>query len=384
MRGSLAIWCTTEQTDGSGHRPEVELHFNIWSGLPGNIPDVLDIGFLFKRPRKIQRLFLYIPGKVERSQLKDLSGVLKNRTALSAVFNDTLDVGHDAEGAFDVMRDVDLAFRIIEVDIENPDQVSLDQFIEDDGRPGTVIVLEPSIIGRVSDVADHYIRLRLALSDELEGMLVSHIDPSDRIFLSSFYETQVIEFRVNEKRNYSNALRRRQKNGRPPIISTIHYFLVRDLRVEMVQAHATFRKMRRLEPGLWDGYLEGLGSPNPENMIIYHWRESANSDHGIEDFIALAAFREAGRNIPVFILAIVLLGIIGNAAQALLTWLISLFRGDLSATSNIWPQAAIILFACSGLGVLYVGARPKIRRRVRNFRTMIWQKLRVVIQRYWR
>jgi hypothetical protein len=382
VRGSLAIWCATEQVEVAGHSPKVELHFNIWSGLPGNTPDVLDIGFLFKEHQTIQRLFLYIPGKVDRSQIKDLSGILKDQTALSAVFNNTLDVGKDSEDGFDVVRGTIVQFRVIKVDADDPCQVSVEQFIEDDGRFGTIIVFESSIISRMSGVGDHYIRLRLVLSGELEDMLVSHINPSDRIFLSSFYETQVIEFRVNEKRNYSNELRRRQKNGHPPIISTIHYFLVRDLRVEMVQAHATFRKMRRLEPGLWDGYLAGLGSPNAENMIIYHWREVATNDHFIEDFIALAAFREAGRNIPVFVLAIVFLGIIGNAAQSMLTSLISFFRCNLSPTSNIWSQAAIILFACLGLGTLYMGAHPKTRRAVRNSKTMIWQKLRVVIQGY--
>jgi hypothetical protein len=384
VRGSLAIWCETEQVEVAGHSPKVELHFNIWSGLPGNTPDVLDIGFLFKEHQTIQRLFLYIPGKVDRSQLKDLSGILKNRTTLSAVFNNTLDVGKDTEGGFEVVRGTVVQFRMIKVDAEDPDQLSVEQFIEDDGRVGTIIVFEPSVIRRMSGVGDHYIRLRLVLSGELEDMLVSHIDPSDRIFLSSFYATQVIEFRVNEKRNYSNGLRQRQKDGQPPIISTIHYFLVRDLRVEMVQAHATFRKMRRLEPGLWSRYLEGLGNPNPENMIIYHWREVATDKLGIEDFIALAAFRQAGTNILMFILAIVLLGITGNAAQSLLTSFISLVRGDLSSISNICSQFIIVLFAGLSLRALFIGARFKAGRRVKDFKTMIWQRLRVVIQRYWR
>jgi hypothetical protein len=381
MRGSLAIWCTTEQVEVAGHSPEVELHFNIWSDLPGNTPDVLDIGFLLKHHRTIQRLFLYIPGKVDRSQIKDLSGILKTRTALSAVFNKTLDIGRDTDGGFDVLSGAVVAFRIIEVDAQDPRHLSLVQFLEEDGRYGTIIVFEPPVISRMSGVGDHYIRLRLMLSDELEEMLVSHIDASDRIFLSSFYQTQVIEFRVNEKRNYSNSLRERQKGGRPPIISTIHYFLVRDLRVEMVQAHATFRKMRRLEPGLWNEYLEGLGSPDPENMIIYHWREVASRDLGVEDFIALAAFRQSGTNILVFISAIVLLGTIGNAAQSLLTSLISLISGSSSAGANILSQLGIVLLACLGLSLLYVSALPKARRRIKDFKTMIWQKLRVVIQR---
>jgi hypothetical protein len=387
MRGSLAIWCTTPQRpDVAGHPPEVELHFNIWSGLPGNTPDVLDFGLRFKDPRTIDRLFLYIPGRVLRSQLKDLSTVLNDATSLSAVFNDTLDVGEERNGGFEVLKGSAVEFRIVKIDIANPDEVSVRELSEDDGQIGTVIGLEPTIIARMSDVGDHYIRIRLALSGELAGMLVSHIEPPDRVFLSSFYETHLIEFRVNEKRNYSRSLRDLQGGSRSPVISAIHYFLVRDLRVEIVQAHSTFRKMRRLEPGLWDKYLSGLGSPSSENMIIYHWRELAQNGRVIEDFIALTAFRQSGTKLFFYVFGIILLGTVGNATQSLLTTVLTVSTDNPTYAANFRAQAAIISWAMILLGVLCLWALPKsvstrLIARIKNSKTKIWQKLSPVIQR---
>jgi hypothetical protein len=323
MRGSLSIWCTSDGVEVSGHAPTVELHFNIWCGLPGDTPDVLDIGILFKEPRPIRELFLYVPRRVRRDQLKDLSQLLKDPTTLSAVFNDTLDVGNEGPGSFEVLRNHDVVFRIVSVNLDSPAQLTIEPLDEENGQCGTIIIVGSEVISQMTGVGDHYVRLRLELSGELNDMLVSRIEPSDRLFLSSFYRTQMIEFRLNEKRNFSNALRARQKNGRPPTISAVQYFLVRDLSVEMVQSHATFRKMRRLEPGLWDNYLSGLGNPRPEDMIIYHWRELAERDKTVEDFIALTSFRQAGQNLWVYIAAIILLGAIGSSSQSLLSSLVS-------------------------------------------------------------
>ena len=319
MRGSLAVWCKTDPVQISGHAPSVELHFNIWCGLPGNIPDVLDIGILFKEARPIKELYLYVPRKVDFEQLKDLSSLLKEPTTLSAVFNDTLEVGHHKAGSLEVLKKNELSFRIISVDFAIPDQLTIEHIVEEDGQFGTIITFGSGVFSRMQDVGDHYIRFRLNLSDGLSDMLVSRIEPRDRLFLSSFYRTQMIEFRLNEKRNFSRTLRERQNDGRSPAILAVHYFLVRDLNVEMVQSHATFRKMRRLEPRLWDNYLSELGSPKRENMIIYHWREVAEQNKTIEDFIALTSFREASDNLWLYILAIIVLGAIGSSTQSLLT-----------------------------------------------------------------
>jgi len=369
MRGSFSVWCTSRDNEEvSGHDPRLELHFNIWCGLPGNIPDVLDIGILFKEARPIRELFLYVPRIVKRDQVQDLSQLLKHAATLSAVFNETLEVGNERPGSFDVQKNGEVAFRIFSLDLDNPAQASIEVLPEEDGQSGTVVRLGGEIISQISGVGDHYIRLRVALSGNLSDMLVSRIEPSDRLFLSSFYRMQMIEFRLNEKRNFSKELRERQKSGRAPVISAVHYFLVRDLSVEMVQSHATFRKMRRLEPRLWDNYLSGLGRPKPEDMIIYHWRDIAESGKTVEDFVALASFREAGNNLWLYIAAIIFLGAIGSGTQSLLSSLLPTIASwaGYPMDYNLGIQVCVINLLAVCLLLLYWQVRPKKtpRRRV--------------------
>ncbi len=173
------------------------------------------------------------------------------------------------------------------------------------------------------------------------------------MFLSSFYKTEMVEFRVNEKRNIPPALRDKYNPIIFPCFKFIHYFLVRGTSVEIIRQHSAFRKMRRLEPSLWEHYLEELGSPRPESMIIYHWRSPAQETGAkATDFIALTIFRRAKANPLLYMAAILLLGAGGSATQAFLTN----FAQDRLYIHNTWgTQLAIVgLLVCIVLAIWFI------------------------------
>lgn len=89
--------------------------------------------------------------------------------------------------------------------------------------------------------------------------------------------------------------------------------------------HQPFRKVRRLETGLWAPYLQGEASENlpavsekvASRMVIYHWREGESGRDGkprrlVEDFVAFASFKAQTPSILFYIIAIVLLGALGS------------------------------------------------------------------------
>jgi len=262
MRGSLAIWCETNGPKVDGHNPRVELHFNIWRDLLKNSPDVFDFGILFKDLRAIQRLFISIPAEMAGNQIKDLSNLLKDQTTLSAIFNDTLSIATEIDingGGFAVKkagphsRVVLFICHILESDFRV-------EPLDGEAQSETLITFEKHFFDRFrNNVVDQYIRMRIILDQDLTKLFVTQIEPLDRFLLSSFYQLETIEFRLNEKRNFSKQLRMKYYTGDEMVIETIHYFLIRDLRVELNQAHTAFRKMRRLEPRLWENYLKALG-----------------------------------------------------------------------------------------------------------------------------
>ena len=124
-----------------------------------------------------------------------------------------------------------------------------------------------------------------------------------------------------------------------PTFGAIHYFLVRNIGTELVRAHAEIRKIRRLEPLLWNSYLKDLGAVSAERMIIYHWREGGRPNDAVDDFIALTWFRTVRRNLWGYLFVILLLGAAGSTVQA---WLTKMFVGFGPFSDNASTQLAIL------------------------------------------
>jgi hypothetical protein len=350
MSRSLAIWYDSSQPVVEDHSAQIELHFNIWKDLPAG--DALDIGVLLKESRTIEQFYIYIPAKIPAGNLRDLAPLLLDQTTLSAVFNDLLVVGAETPHSIAVNRGTATAFHITKLDLNSDVDIG---FIDEGTHTGTIVTIKRHVFKRMHEVGHHYFRLRLDLRGELSSLFQSDDIPTDHMFLSSFYRTEIIEFRINERRNYSTKLREQFPTMAAPTIDGLHYFLVRKTSADLVRAHADFRKMRRLEQDLWIPYLKDLGDPNPspESMIIYHWRELGTSRE-IDSYIALAIFRKARANLYVYVLMIILLGATGSAVQAVLSaTLVALAP----CISNWGAQIATLTLLALGIWLAYIGRR---------------------------
>ncbi len=347
MRGSLAVWCDTSTPDIEGHPPRIDLHFNIWCDLPDGIPNVLDVGLLFKEYRTIESVYFYIPGRIVENDIIDLSPILSDSTTLSAVFNDTFEVGDPNNAHFDVRKGNVVFMYVMKLDVTR--HLSIEH-IKDDGNIGTILKFTKSILMEGDAIGDRYVRFRIKLCGTLSKMFVNEVVPIDKIFSSTFYRTEIIEFRINERRNFGASLRKRFLNARSPVIGAVQYFLIRKVGVDLIRSHADFRKMRRLEPKLWDNYLGQLGRISAENMLIYHWRSAGDGRSGVEDFIALAIFRTSRNLLLLFLAAIVLLGAIGSAVQASLICLMH----AACLVDEMWWQFGVLGSLLCCLALLYM------------------------------
>ena len=267
MDGSLAFWCDVASNQVVELEPRIDLHLNLWIELGKGIPGVFDVGILLKEFRQIERLNIYLPARVPLDAVQDLSDTLRDNTTLSAVFNSTLFVGDERRHSFDVRNtDDQVEFRIVRIDFEDDVEVQT----LNPGR-GTIIRFTKKLFDDINrHEGRHYIRFRLKLLNDLEFLFQSSSNPLDSGVLSGFHRSDVIEMRVNEHRNLNDTLR--EVNLKYPIIETIQYFLVRDIKTELTQQHAEFRKLRRLEARLWNNYLKEVGRIYPDNCIIYQWK----------------------------------------------------------------------------------------------------------------
>lgn len=335
MRGSIAIWHDTLPIDADGYAPRVEVHINIWRNDQRKKPnhfDLFDIGFRFEELRALRSLSISLPFVVPHEHVSDLFDVMHDPYTLSAIFNETLTPGS--------MRDSGNCFAASHTESKKvqlyvwrcPDKERQLSMIGEGRDSGTVINISDQFFDRLRpNVGDHYFRLRIKVPIGIDNGFVSSNDPKDSAFLSTISTSEIVEFRLNERRNFSNAIRNRleAKDCSLIDISAVHYFLIRDMGVEMTQSHTAFRKMRRLEPVIWARYLAQCPGFNPDKMIIYHWASfSVSATAVVDSFTALATFRAyyTGK-LWVYALVIVGFGAMGSAAQAVLANGLVMFLG---------------------------------------------------------
>jgi hypothetical protein len=362
VRSNLALWY--ESTDaGQEHRLSVELHFNLWRDIDLGA-NFFDTGIRIKplavkkneggtertlrTSEVIERLFLFVPVKLDIRQLVDLNRILLQGHTLNAVFNDVVSVTTHAEEYFIARIDDKPLATFHYLTIE--DDVEFEGIDAERGRVGTLVTFKRSLCERFSEDGDHYIRFRFRLDGRTSDLFTSELKPRDWFLLSSFSRTELTEFRLNERRSFPAAITARVSDNRAKYFAllTINYFLMRDRKYELIGAHTKFRKMRRLEQNLWEDYLRGV-APGvqlgwrleralrnaSDRIIIYHWKQpsgdgasSPPDDKGPrKDFIAFASFRSPIPNLIVYAFVIAFLGAVGAGLHPLAAGLLKAAMG---------------------------------------------------------
>jgi hypothetical protein len=285
MRSTLALWYEPTNA-GTDRRLLVELHFNLWRDIDVGV-NFFDVGVLIRSPKRtaldgkendaemaqsvsamLERFFLFIPGELDANQFVDLSRILLQGQTLNAVFNDAVTAMNFTENHFQIfikgkpyaafhhlMRD-DVEF--LPIDMER-------------GWVGTLVIFRRSVCARFSENGQHYVRFRFRLDQRTFDLFSSESSPRDWFLLSSFSRTELTEFRLNERRSFPGEIAARVSGDGAKYfeLETIHYFLMRDRRYELIGAHTRFRKMRQLERYLWQG-VGGRYAADPRPRLLSH------------------------------------------------------------------------------------------------------------------
>lgn len=350
---ALALWYQRSQREPvTGVRPALELHVNLWrrSGRSTSRHDInyLDLGIEVHEPRDLVALHLYVPFPLGESPIEDLGHLLRQREIASAVFNEVLEVQDNPLDAssFFIRKGASHFLTVHPIRFGDNDLVE-----SSDHGDGAILCFKPDFCARLQNPGRHYMRLRFKLSRKAAAIFSSNVSSEDGFLLSSISTSEITEIRINEARSIPEAVQKRAVEGRwlSPQIAAIHYFLVRDISFDLVASHASFRKIRRMEPE-WDAYL-GKDFPNgsARNMLIYHWKKAADDRAGdVGDFVTLAKFRRATSNVWLYVLLVILFGGLGSGLHASLSY----WLGDAG-----WPgwsvvRATIFIICCT----LLIGA----------------------------
>ncbi|PYG29950.1 hypothetical protein [Pelagimonas varians] len=352
MNGTLALWydkrdqgtkVTREaqrvlglEQNGEVH-PELELHFNLWRDFTNSLEtNFLDIGMRFRTPlEQVKQFYLYVPRPISIAQLSDLSDILKFGQTLDAVFNSVIEPGKQGDRHFKTSEFGRDFTTIHSVEFGPDSDVKVEEFRNDDGSTGTLIIFTEQLCERIraqqaEDCVNSYIRFRLSLSGPSAELFSQEVTMGNYFDTSRVGQLELTEFRLNERRSFPIKIAKLSQNTQFNV-RQIHYFLIRSLRHELKMQHKSFRKVRRLEGNLWLHYLLGdklhgdKGAKKKkaykdiaDQMVIYHWRDDAKGDDSIDDFVAFASFRTGINRLWAFLVMAIFLGIFASWASSTL------------------------------------------------------------------
>lgn len=387
MDGTIALWF--EPKDPARQpAPKLSLHINVWKDVSKTY-NFLDIGFRLSDAENLGRFFLFFPADLRRGAVSDLSRVLKFGKVLHAVFNDVVEVTETEEASFCTEIDGAPFLMIHHLDPER--DILIEPVLMGNDRTGSTVMFTDNLCARIRARAeiDHYVRIRLKLTEHLDQLFSSELRSGDWRFASAANDLELTEIRLNERRSFPPEITRASRD-RFFTIKSIHYFLVRHVEKQLVLQYPEARKVRRLEPALWGPYLSDQPAIEPKrlkrvigNLMIYHWRGLAPvaaprdaklfakkrraEEPGIDDFIVFASFRRAQPNHFIYAVAIVILGAMGSA----------LFEA-LKAVPRmgVFLPLAILGILFSLLLLLYAGTVQPLR----NLLSKIWRWSRSLTQ----
>ena len=309
----IGIWLSNPQNQ---HQGKLECHFNLWMlNRLGHKPNekldcFLDIGIMLHQQDEATHINIFLPDQINKSNVQDLGAVFKDKTELvSAVFNEDYGILTRAkEKTIEVQQaDTTLLFDIYMLDLEN------DVSIESKFGGSTISIHIPEHLKNKK----HYYRIRLKCAF-VDNIGYIYNPPASSILEGAFFQTELIDFRVNEKRNLpSSLLETVRRNGDVGFTKT-HFFLMREASDDYIFSHKP-PGGRQLEKDIWKTYVGEDYSF--EQITAYHWKEAVSHD-SFSVFAKFRSFHSGWRTILIAIGAIIFLGIISGFLGNLLYSLI--------------------------------------------------------------
>jgi len=302
----IAIWCSSANAQSTFHG--LEVHFNLWNlGKKRNVNCFLDIGVMKPNATNVSNINIFIPKLVAKSHIQDLGiAFRKNPDLVSTLFNEDYRVSSGAQEKIIDVLNIDRipVFYIYVLDLNN------DVLIEN-AYCGSIIRIQ---IPKKLANEKLYFRIRLK-SPYVDSISRIYTTPNS-ILEGAFSQTELVDFRINEKRNLNTSLLEKMHSEGEVSFNKTHLFLMRQASDDYVYSHKPPSGSRQLEMDLWEGYIDGAYSS--DKVIAYHWKET-DIHHSFSAFAKFRYMRCSPLTIATFIIIIIILGFLSGLAANFLS-----------------------------------------------------------------
>lgn len=310
-----------------------EMHINLWSKMQckNESNTFLDMGIKINNYSKLAYLNLVCPFKLENDNIIDLAPHMKIKKNANLIFNNECEIEtsgnytiiHDNEirenGKQDILvyplnQSMDKMFDIKEINENNYKlQINFNKFkkyINDE----TI----QSNINNLKKIDTIYIRFRIK-SSNLEEMIISKIVPKNTYFESVFTTTQIVDFKINKKRNIDENVLVNSIINKEILIRfrKIHFLLMEPANNDVLDISNDMTDCRKLESRVWNDYLELDNKNNcTDNILVYHWKYTAKKNEKlINEFGKLVKITYSKTNkkiMTTYICGVILISIISG------------------------------------------------------------------------
>lgn len=306
IHNSLQIWY-----DGS-EEAELQLDINVWRLK--NIWErkiYLDFGVKILLPNKVKRIYIYFPFDIKKDNIIDLGKKLENVFLLNGIFNENYTIQTQTKNIYVKDDTGNIIFSIYELDIKK-------DVVLETNFSGTVISFEVK-----GEKYPKYYRFRI-MTDNY-GTLFEKYKPNNSFFESAFTETEMIDFRINEKRNQDAGLMETIEENKRFIIDEINFFVMSPIQDDVESDGINLVYKRQLEMGnFWKNYLEC----GYKRMSVYKSKNTFGKSR-IDDFNCFCKinFRKSNLwTIILYLLVLCLLSVSFNCLSNYLWYLLNSIR----------------------------------------------------------
>lgn len=278
---SIAIWYSGNTSEHE-QRAKAELHFNFWKILAkkhffrGNhFHRFLDIGLKIKEPSSVEKIYIYCPFDLEKTEVIDLGRKFEDVSLLGAVFNENYGIANKSTSDYLKVTDAtdNTIFYIYEL---GNNRFNVEKFKNETGRNNTSgSIISFDLPKNKPEIDTLYIRIRIK-SDRLSDF--SSIEENPATILSEAFErVEIFDFRANSHRHLPNKIVEEYMSTNKVFeIEKVHFFYICSYKESYILSHEPFSGARKLEKDIWNNYITNnqnneLSFPK-DTFVAYHWK----------------------------------------------------------------------------------------------------------------
>ena len=257
-----------------------EFHVNIWKVNEGriNLHPVFYVDLGIKVSFKCEQVRLFVPFITRKDKCRDLcKEIMQHRDLMCAIFNDEmLPTPQDNTCFCQVMSQTNnRSFYLYQLASDN---IGFENYFEDGTQVGTYITLTikgfPTNDGKLEVFKDEqlYLRLRLFVEHNSEFAITEHV--SNDLLQAAFSQTDLFDFRFNEKREIDGKVLEKMKTDKfePLSFDKVHVFYIADTREDVENESSLKIDSRLLEKMHWLSY-EPENKLRNTHYVAHHWRK---------------------------------------------------------------------------------------------------------------